>query len=193
MKNRGSLLGLLFVVALITMGISKCNNESDRKEREDVERSQLQLVRNQPSPQFDWSLERHLLTELYKARNNAVATYSYVRNQFTGKVTSWCPSIGYPIPADTQLTNPLKPAYPNNSQSGIVEQNEPNGLYTSKNTRGTYVMCVNKEGKVVPRYHEADVEAYLVPMREEGGMLVEVEGSKPTFVIDPKRPVTHGK
>jgi hypothetical protein len=39
---------------------------------------------------FDWSLERHLLTELYKVRNNAVATYSYVRNQYTGKILSCC-------------------------------------------------------------------------------------------------------
>jgi hypothetical protein len=105
---------------------------------------------------------------------------------------SWCPSIGFPIPADTQLTNPLKPAWSGQSPP-VIEQSEPNGLYTSKNTRGTYVMCVDKRGRVVPRYHEADVEAYLIPMREVDGMLVPVEGAEPTFTIDPKRPVKHGK
>lgn len=183
---------ILFLAAFLVIATG-CASESDTKERADVERAQTQIVRNQPPPQFDFSLERHLLTELYKARNNAVATYSYVRNQYTGKVTSWCPSIGFPIPADTQLTNPVKPGIENNAGSYVIEQAEPNGLYTSKNTRGTYVMCVNREGKVEPRYHEADVEAYLTPMREENGMLVAVEGAKPAFTIDPKRPVTHGK
>lgn len=180
-----------FAIAFLAIFATGCESTSTKIEREDAERAYVQLVRNQPAPQFDWSLERHLMIELYIARNNAIATYTYVRNPFTGRIMSWCPSIGFPIPADTQLTNPLKLAG-NSLESSVIEQPEPNGLFTSKNTRGTFVMCVNKKGKVIPRYHEADVEAYVTPMREVDGMLVEVEGVAPSLVMDPQRRVTHG-
>lgn len=178
------------ILCLLLALLTSCSDEDVSREKADVKRQQLIYVTNQPPPTFDWSLERHLMTQLYRARNSAVATYSYIRNQYTGKVTSWCPSMGYPIPADTQLTNPLQIVYHSQHGSGVIEQAEPNGMYTSKNTRGTFVMCVDKEGMVVPRYHEQDAEAYLTPMREVNGMLVEVEGFKPAFRIDPHPPQT---
>ncbi len=167
---------------LIIGGLYGCDG-SYQIERENVERQDIMYAKNQPPPMFDWSLERHLMTELYSARNKAVATYSYVRNQYNGKVMSWCPSIGFPIPANAQLTNPQKVVH---SNGGVVSQAEPNGLYTSPSTSGTYVMCVNKEGKVVPRYYEQHVEAYLVSMVEKNGILEEVIGAKPSLTIDPK-------
>lgn len=173
------MLGCVGVGLLTLQG---CDSSGVREEQ-DVERQQMLYVRNQPSPQFDWSLERHLLVELYTARNRAVATYTYVRNQFTGKIMSWCPSIGFPISAATQLSNTMK-SY--NSQFALP-QAEPNGLYSPTSSRGAWVMCLNKDGKVAPRYYEQDIEAYVFPMEEKDGMLVEAAGSTPSIVIDPKR------
>ena len=187
--NKRFTLACLPVVALCCMADSCDNQPSARsKEASIVEKQNQIYVATQPPPVFDWSLERHLLTELYKARNNAVATYSYVRNQYTGKVMSSCPSVGFPISAATQLTNPQMIAA-KEYQTGVLAlpQAEPNGLFTPAESRGTYVMCLNKDGKVTPRYYEQDVEAYVTPMREVDGQLVEVEGAKASITIDPKQ------
>lgn len=183
-------LAFLPVVALCCMADS-CDNTppqtATKKEATLVAQQQQIYVNNQPAPVFDWSLERHLLTELYKARNNAVATYSYVRNQYTGKILSSCPSIGFPISAATQLTNPSVAEwhYSQGVGSAVLPQPEPNGLFSPPESRGTYVMCLNKDGKVEPRYYEEDVEAFVTPMREVDGQLVPVEGAKASITIDP--------
>ncbi len=188
MKNR-LVLSLMPVVALCCMADS-CDSvpTAADKERAVVNRQQDLYVANQPAPIFDWSLERHLLTELYKARNNAVATYSYVRNQYTGKILSSCPSIGFPISAATQLTNPSMTDRHGSQYDGgnvVLPQPEPNGLFSPAESRGTYVMCLNKDGKVEPRYYEEDVEAFVTPMHEQDGQLVPVEGAKASITIDP--------
>jgi hypothetical protein len=174
--------GAVVAIILVT-GASGCQESANTSERMKVDEQQLQYVLNQPAPVFDWSLERHLLIQLYQSRNKAVHTYTYVRNAYTGKVMSWCPSIGFPIPANTQLTNSMA-AY---SQGLALPQAEPNGLYSSPSTKGTYVFCLSKEGKAVPRYFEADVEAYVTPMTEVNGMLVEADGAVPTIQINPTR------
>ncbi len=179
------------IVALACMGNSGCDESPDqtatKKEANIVAQQQQIYVNTQPPPVFDWSLERHLMTELYKARNNAVATYSYVRNQYTGKILSSCPSIGFPISAGSQLTNPSVAEwhYGQGSASAVLPQPEPNGLFSPSTSRGTYVMCLNKDGKVEPRYYEEDVEAFVTPMREQDGQLVPVEGAKASITIDP--------
>ena len=54
----------------------------------------------------------------------------------------------------------------------------------------TVRVSTNKDGKVVPRYYDQDVEAYLMPMREDAeDRLVEVEGAKPSLIIDSKMPL----
>jgi hypothetical protein len=182
------------VVAIACMGNSSCDSQvpatSVKQESNVVEKQQSIYVNAQPVPVFDWSLERHLMTELYKARNNAVATYSYVRNQYTGKILSSCPSIGFPISAATQLTSPSRTEEHYGQEGGgnvIIPQPEPNGLFTPAESRGTYVMCLNKDGQVTPRYYEEDVEAYVTPMHEVNGELVQIEGSKASVTINPNK------
>jgi hypothetical protein len=186
MKNLRYLFLLVFVFLLLG-----CMSESDKKELGDVERQQQIYTKNQPPPFFTWSLERHLMSELYDKRNKAIITYSYVQNQYSGKLMYECPSIGFPIPADTQLTNPLRPSGTGGSGVIAVEQAEPNGLYTSKNTRGTYVMEVNADGTVSPAYFEQDVSAFTRPMKEVDGKLVPKEGFSPSLSIDPKVKINH--
>jgi hypothetical protein len=191
MKKRFVLLSMP-VVALCCMADS-CDVQPTAadKERAVVNKQQELYVNNQPAPVFDWSLERHLLTELYKARNNAVAIYSYVRNQYTGKILSSCPSIGFPISAATQLTSPNMTDRHDGQYGGgnvVLPQPEPNGLFSPSESRGTYVMCVNKDGKVEPRYYEEDVEAFVTPMHEVDGQLIPVEGAKASITINPNKP-----
>lgn len=182
MRSKLKLAGSLALVFLLCSA-EDCDDSSDRREHSDVERQQVQYTRNQPPPTFDWSLERHLMVELYKARNTAAATYSYVVSPYTGKVLASCPSLGYPIPATTQLTNPMKWV----GQGAILPQAEPNGLYSPPDTHGTWVMCLGPEGKVEPAYWEQDVMTFPRPMVERGGQLVPAEGGKSSITIDVER------
>lgn len=157
---------LLLIVpfALLLAGCTVDN--SSLNENKAVNEQQKIFVNNQPAPVFDWSLERHLLTQLYKARNEAVNTHSAVRD-LNGKVYFECDSIGFPIPANTQLTNPETDIY-YISSSGThmtMPQAEPNGLYSSPSTSGTFVFCLNDDGTVSPSYFEANVETHAQKLK----------------------------
>jgi hypothetical protein len=167
MKIRYLALGLL---ALPLMGNDGCE-PANRAEAKAVGRQQEIYVTNQPAPTFDFSLERHLLIQLYTARNQAVGTYSYVQSEFNGKVLWGCPSIGFPIPANTQLTNPDLIDY--NSHGAVtLPQAEPNGLYSSPSTSGTFIMCTGKNGEIIPVYEERTVSTFVTPMKEVNGTLL---------------------
>jgi hypothetical protein len=154
------LLLLVPVLGIVLLASSCSNDAANSTEANQVDKQQQVYVNNQPAPAFDWSLERHILTELYKARNNAVQTYSYVRN-LNGQVVFSCKSIGFPIPSNTQLTNPEKADNFGSYGAYTSPQAEPNGLYTSPSTAGTFVFCVNSDGTVSPSYFEANVETHL--------------------------------
>ena len=164
-----------FMVAIVMMipflmGNSGCGIEDSEsaKEQQSVERQQSQYAKGQPVPAFDWSLERHLMIELYKLRNKKVATHAVWRSDY-GIVEGDCPSLGYGLPYDTSLTNPLmttdedQDGYSNNGLV-TVEQPEPNGIFASKNTSATWVMCVGDAGTIEPVYVESKVTIYPGPI-----------------------------
>lgn len=159
----------IVLIPIILMGAG-CIDSANNKEADQVEQQQNLYVQNQPAPAFDWSLERHVFTELYKARNNAVQTFSYVRN-LNGQVIFSCKSIGFPLPSNDQLTNQESISYSSGGTPAVLPQAEPNGLYSSPSTTGTYVFCINSDGSVSPSYFESDVETHLSPLSEDGHSL----------------------
>lgn len=156
------------LVLVSGFALSGCTyEEAASKEASKVSEQQKIYVDNQPAPAFDWSLERHIFTEIYKARNNAVITYSYVRN-LNGQVYFKCKSIGFPLSSNMQLTSPSSMQYVSNIGRVELPQAEPNGLYSSPSTSGTYVMCLNSDGTVSPAYFEDNVETHMSPLGENG-------------------------
>ena len=148
-----------------------------------------QFLRNQPVPSFDWSLERHMLIHLYAARQKATNTFSVVQSEFTGKILWSCPSMGFPLPYATQLTNSLQLIQKNDSghwYDGVVGQQEPNGLFSPPAADGTWVPCVDEKGRITPVYEERKVTTFLRPVTEVNGTLVPVPGSTSSLTIDPK-------
>lgn len=178
-----TICGLALVFFFCTAEDS-CENKSDRVERQSVEQGQAQLVQNQPAPIFQFSLERHIMIELYKARNKATTTYSYVQSQFTGKILFECVSIGFPIAATTQLTNPMKWV----GQGATIPQAEPNGMYAPPQSSATFVPCVGPDGSITPARIEDNVSTYFQPMMEVNGKLIPVPGKTPSFSISSKIP-----
>ena len=161
---------LLFgIVSLVTL--PACLNDSAAtKETQKVLQQQEQYAIGQPVPAFDWSLERDLIIQLYRLRNTKVATYTVWRSDY-GLIEGDCASIGYGIPYDTSLTNPLmatdedQRGYANNGLVAI-EQAEPNGIFASKNTTATWIMSVDKNtGQILPLYIEGKVTVYPYPVK----------------------------
>lgn len=165
MKN----LLVLLLTSLALLGCKeKSMSSSDRKDMEAVDRQQDQYAKGQPIPMFDWSLERERVINLYKIRNQKAATHSVWRSDY-GTVEGDCPSQGYGIPYDTSLTNPLKPLFGYKGSTGVgavaVEMPEPNGVYSSKNTAATWVLCTGDAGTLEPIYVESKVTVYPGPVR----------------------------
>jgi len=151
---------------VLTVSLFACVEEKSavKKETSAVEQQQQQLLIAQPVPKYDWSLERHLVIQLYNLRNSKVATHSVWRSDY-GMIEGDCPSMGFGIPYDTSLTNPLRVVGKFRYGMTAIEQPEPNGLYPSKNTSATWVMCVDEVGNIEPIYVESKVTAYPYPVK----------------------------
>ncbi len=182
MKKSLTTVAVTVVCLPFLLGVDDCYSGSaaDAVDKAAVQRQQQQYQIAQPIPSFDWSLERDITIQLYRARNEEVTTWTVWRSD-TGIVEGDCPSIGYPLPYDTSLTNPLQIGWRSSQGgAGVIEQAEPNGIFASKNSTATWVRCV-VDAKQVPFYIESTVTAYPYPVtvdydthrvrRAEGGKI----------------------
>jgi len=101
----------------------------------------------------------------------------------TGVTKFHGPSLGYGIPADVSRTNPLRPAY-NRISSPIIEQAEPNGLFSSKNTDGTWVLFLDADGDATPVYTEHKVSTFPYVMKKAAdGSWVRADDKKASMIV----------
>lgn len=149
----------IFGLILLSLSLIACGPPSQETlDRVAGDEQQKQFAAAQPVPVFNWSFERQLLIELYNLRNIKAVTHSVWRSN-TGVVLGDCPSMGFGIPYDTSMTNPLQKT-DTTHQSAVVEKAEPNGIFASKNTAATWVMCVTPAGLIDPLYIEDKVSAF---------------------------------
>jgi len=180
---------LIFATLLLSACDMRAGTSAETLDKQRTAQQMGQYSVAQPVPQFDFSLERDIVIQLYRARNERVATHTVWRSDL-GTIEGDCPSIGYPVPYDTSLTNPLK-IEKSYSQGGfaILEQAEPNGIYASKNSNSTWVRCVVEIGGVsheAPIYIESRVTAYPYPVvvDYDKNRAMRKGTSKPSVVIE---------
>lgn len=153
---------LVLLCALVFSGCGTTESQAT-KEADEVNAQQKQYAIGQPIPKFDWSLERDLMIKLYELRNKKVSTHAVWRSD-RGMVEGDCPSLGFGLPYDVSLTNPVMASKSwwgaAGSSIDVVEQAEPNGIFASKNTSATWVMCVGDAGMIEPIYVETKVTIY---------------------------------
>lgn len=169
-----ALIGVIaFAILSMLTGCNKAGQTTESRDAVRVQKQQSQYEKGQPIPAFDWSLERHLVIELYRVRNQKAATHSVWRSD-RGLIEGDCPSYGYGVPYDTSLTNPLVATNISNTgdkhtyQGGAlasIEQAEPNGVFASKSTAATWVMCLGDAGNIEPVYVETKVTVYPGPVK----------------------------
>lgn len=176
-------------LAAVLVALSGCTTTADTKESDKVRVQQDIYASSQPIPQYDWSLARHLWVQFYDAQNQEITTFSYIRPMSGGNPVFDCASMGYALPRDTQLTNPVQ-KIPNTDS--VIVQAEPNGLFTSENTDQTVVFCLNEDGTVSPVTTEEKVTAFPFPVKWEvtpdypQGHFVRV-GTDSTVSLNPKK------
>lgn len=159
---------LTVLLAFVCLGADDCWGE-EKQEKEDrlaVSAQQEQYRANQPIRRYNFSNELSVYQQIYDARvEGSINTWTVVRSN-TGKLLDDFASLGFPLPYDVQLTNPLK-AVDFGQAAVAIEQPEPSGLYSSKNTVATWVLVVRMvEGNAVvtPFYTEDRVSCYPYPI-----------------------------
>lgn len=164
----------LFVsMLLMVMVMAACGAAAEQAMTQQTDDAAAQWFMANPLPTFNHYFEAGTVRQLYFIRNDARNTWTVWRSDGTGMIEDWCPSVGYGIPYDTSLTNPLKPYYNTTSSGVVVEQPEPNLLFPSKNTKATWVLCIRPNGKVAPVYVESTVTTYPWPIDVVDGKVVD--------------------
>ncbi len=160
MKMKKSiLLVMLALVAAMCFGSGGASSNSEVRDKAIVQNQQQHYQKVHALPFFDYSIPRDIYTQIYEVvTQKAYVTYTVIES-ITGETFFHGPSIGYGIPADTSLTNPLQ-TYKGYESITTIEQAEPNGLFSSKNTDGTWVLFVQGDGSVTPIYTEHKVTTF---------------------------------
>lgn len=178
MYRRSVIFCVLVLMAFISMGATGGCDQEDR-DKQMVNKQQSHLRKVHPLPYFDYSRELEIYKQIYQARNLQIATYAVWRSDY-GMIEGDCPCLGFPIPYDVQMTNPVRRDY-----ETAIEQAEPNGLFSSKNTAATWVPCINDNGEISPIYVESKVTCYpyAVTVDYDKSRVTKVKGAKPSVSI----------
>ena len=187
MKSRKSMIAIAALA--FTLILSSCSSGTTDANAKDQAVSADILTKfqiSQPVPKFDWSQIRQTLIDVETAQAQSIQTTSFFFNQGVQDPYFVCPSIGFPVAATTQLTNPLQSEWGSNGATAVTAQVDPNGVF-SGNSTGTYVLCVNSAGQTYGQYAEAFVHTVAAPASwNSKSHSVEITGA-PTYKFTTKK------
>lgn len=159
----------IIIIALVIFGVTGTASAgwlSSKKSSDEIQRKQqvslLEEANNQIGmPAIKNFRERKLLKDILELRDqDGLVTYTYLWNEYNGKLVFFCNSIGYGIPYATQFTNPMYSLDDKSYDGGdtILPQADPNGLFSPTSADGTWVMCKNPNGSETrPVYLESRI------------------------------------
>jgi|ERR1035437_8144339 hypothetical protein len=150
---------------LLIVGLSSSDGDcGDKKDPSDIKQHDMQEkllqegVAQTGMPAIKNFRERKMLKDILELRDqDGLATYTYLYNEFAGKLQFLGESIGYGIPYATEYTNPQKVTGYDGHEIAIP-QADPNALYSPSSAEGTWVLLKNPNGKdVQPVYIESRI------------------------------------
>jgi hypothetical protein len=164
MQDRPQALNCLFLLStIILLLLSACRPfESSSDERQSKQQEVLlnEATSQVGMPSIKNFRERKILKDILELRDQeGLITYSYLWNEFNGRLIFLGETIGYGLPCATQFTNPQKIAA-SYAQGGfaILQQADPNGLFSPSSAEGTWLLMRDpKSGEAKPVYVEPRV------------------------------------
>lgn len=163
-------LGL--IAAASTFVVAGCGHghsgESSGQKAEHSTQQEIEdnYAKDEPVPALKNSQVRQNLIEIEEAVAEGVQTTSFFFNLGVEDPIKSCPSIGVPIPATAELTNPeqvISQSSINSSGGNVtIPQMDPDGVYKG-DTEGTFVLCINAKGEAYVDYWEGFVDAEFAP------------------------------
>jgi hypothetical protein len=162
---------ILAVAAIgLAVTLAGCTSEptpSQKAETEQAERISGSMINNQPLPSFDRSQLRQNLIEIQTAQAKGVQSTTFFMQAGVPQPIFSCPSVGLPVPASTSLSNPWQIDRESNSygmSNTAISQMEPTGVYID-DSMGTWVMCIDAQGRSYATYWEGEVHAVMAPAK----------------------------
>lgn len=163
-------LAALAAAALLSLGLAGCNSGNSQNSAINNSSNtgvETTMDNNQPAPIFDHSDIRATAIEIeaIQALGENTTSFAFLPGV---KDPIWsCPSLGEPVPASAEITNPQQvdpdtnPGH-SSSTSLALPNMDPNGIYPG-DTTGTYVLCVNSQGVPYAHYWEGYIDAVSGP------------------------------
>jgi len=156
---------ILPVAAALVIGLSACEPESDKKQREQSEKIQQDVIDSVGMPDTSNHAEARQANELMELRDKEVLTWSYLKN-LDGSLTCIGRTVGFGLPYGVQITNPEKKV---TDHDLTLPQAEPNGLFVPDNAAATWIRLYDPATKkTVPMYVEDNVMASPVRLHKPG-------------------------
>lgn len=172
---------MIVVAAVAGLALVACSssNAAQNKDRATADKQLAGFQVNQPVPTFTYSQLRQNLIEIETAQAQSTQTTSFFFNQGVTDPTDSCPSIGFPIPSTYQLTNPAAKVVRHDL---TLPQIEATGVYTDQST-GTYVICVDAQGRAYANYWEGFVKTVTGPAKWDAAAHQVVLVGPPSFAF----------
>lgn len=149
---------VLALPALLVLGACGSTASSITTDQKSSNSQLSTYQRNQPVPKGNYSEMRATVIAVEEAEIAGTATTTFFYNQGSPVPIKSCSSIGYPVPATTQLTNPEQVSRDGNGGGNVtLPQSDPTGVF-SGSTSGTFVVCVQADGTKRVDYWEGYVE-----------------------------------
>lgn len=151
------ILILMLVMLPCLMVTDSCEHEdSDRTQSKQQEKILAEGTAQTGMPAIKNFRERKIAKDILELRDQeGLVTYTYLYSEMTSKLTFFCTSVGFALPAASQYTSPQKIAEPYTKEYLIMPQADPNGLFSPASAEGTWVLCNDPVSKkTVPVYVE---------------------------------------
>lgn len=179
-KNLTSLPACIVIGALIG-ALTACTPSATENDKKNTDTQLQKYQANQPIPQADWSQYRQTVIDITQAQIHGMTTTTFQFMPGVPDPVDSCPSVGFPVPSTAQLTNPNQ-AF---SSGATVAQAEPNGTFTG-DSEGTYVVCIDPNGKKYVDYFEGVVKTIGGPAHWDKSLKDVVLDGDPTVTANSK-------
>lgn len=164
---------MTFLMIAILLNITGC--EEFNPTSDDIQRNQQEVLLKEATAQTGMPAvtnfrERKILKMIIElCDQDGIITYTYTKNEMTGRLVYFGQTIGYGIPYATQYTNPEQPLDGRwQGEFTTIPQADPGGLFKPDSAAATWILMKDPNGEdVKPVYIESDITVSPFKLSEE--------------------------